>query len=47
VVKINSKSPAQLTGGPGRMGRKLPRIPISIRIKPRMSKKISIVYNLV
>jgi hypothetical protein len=42
LVRNRSNNPTQLTGGPGNTGRKLPRMPTSIKIKPRIRNRISI-----
>ena len=43
LVVCSSSKPTQLIGGPGNTGRKLPKIPTSIKRNPRNTNKISIV----
>jgi len=44
-VKCRSNNPIHPINGPGRTGKKEPAIPIRVNIKPRISKKASIVLS--
>ena len=47
LVKCSSNKPTQPVKGPGSTGKNEPIIPIVVKRNPTMSKKISIVNNLV
>ena len=45
LVEYSKRRPTQLIGGPGKTGKKLPKIPTSIKMNPSTNKNISIVNS--
>ncbi|VXB68050.1 hypothetical protein MARI151_30330 [Maribacter litoralis] len=45
LVEYSKSKPTQLIGGPGKTGKKLPKMPTSIKRNPRTNKNISIVNS--